>query len=84
MGLIALEPTKEDLDALKPILDRSFELTQKPNVVFHIYKIRRSPYQNVKVWSYADLGTCRIKNLFVTRNDYTLIPVQSLDIEIDD
>lgn len=82
VGMIALEPTKEDLDALKPILEKGFELVESPNLVFHIYKLRRSPYQNVKVWSYVDLGTCRLKNLFVTKNDYTLIPVQSLNIEI--
>ena len=82
VGMIALDPTKEDLDALKPILDKGFELVEQPNLVFHIYKLRRSPYQNVKVWSYVDLGTCRLKNLFVTKNDYTLIPVQSLDIDV--
>jgi len=82
VGMIALKPTKEDLDALKPILEKGFELVEQPNLVFHIYKLRRSPYQGVKVWSYVDLGTCRLKNLFVTKNDYTLIPVQSLNIEV--
>lgn len=82
VGMIALEPTKEDLDALKPILEKGFELVEQPNLVFHVYKLRRSPYQNIKVWSYVDLGTCRLKNLFVTKNDYTLIPVQSLSIEV--
>ena len=57
VGMIALKPTKEDLDALKPILEKGFELVEQPNLVFHIYKLRRGPYQGVKVWSYVDLGT---------------------------
>lgn len=83
MGFIALPPTKEDLDALQPILNKGFHLQEQPNICYHVYKNRRSPYQNIKVWSYVDLGTCRIKNLFVTTNNYALIPVQSLEIQVE-
>ena len=31
-----------------------------------------------------DLGTCRIKNLFLTDNNYNPIPIAALEIEIDD
>jgi replicative DNA helicase len=82
LGYIGLSPTKEDLDSLAPIIDGGFELHLKPNIVFHIYKNRRSKYQNVKLWSYVDLGTCRITNLFATTNDYVPIPMGQLDIEV--
>lgn len=37
-----------------------------PNQVMDVYKVRRGRYTNVKIWSYADLGTCRKEDLFVT------------------
>ena len=83
-GYIGLVPTAEDLDSLSHILNKDgFELKEHPNIVYHIYKNRRGPYQNTKLWSYIDLGTCRIKNLFLTSNDYNLIPVYSLDIQVE-
>jgi len=82
-GYIGLTPTKEDLDALAPIINKGFELQEQPNLVFHIYKNRRSKFSNIKLWNYVDLGTCRVKNLFVTGNDYSLIPVQSLEIIVE-
>ena len=82
IGYIGLLPTKEDLDSLEPIINKGFELHERPNIVFHIYKNRRSKHQNVKLWSYVDLGTCRTTNLFITTNDYVLIPAQSLDINV--
>ena len=41
-----------------------------PNQVMDIYKVRRGRYTNVKIWSYADLGTCRKNDLFVTTASY--------------
>lgn len=83
-GYIGLFTTPEDLESLSHILKDGFELKEQPNLVFHIYKNRRSKYQNVKMWSYVDLGTCRIKNLFVTDNNYNLIPVSTLEIEVEE
>lgn len=37
-----------------------------PNQVSDIYKLRRGRYNDVRIWSEMDLGTCRIKDLFVT------------------
>lgn len=38
----------------------------KPNQVTDIYKVRRGRYNNVRIWSYMDLGTCRKQDLFIT------------------
>lgn len=37
-----------------------------PNQVSDIYKLRRGRYNDVRIWSEMDLGTCRIKDLFIT------------------
>ena len=41
-----------------------------PNQVMDIYKVRRGRYTNVKIWSCADLGTCRKDDLFITTASY--------------
>lgn len=74
--------TNEDLDGLAHILDKKFELEEHPNIVFHVYKNRRSQFNNIKVWSRIDLGTCRIKNLFITDNNYNLKPAESIEIDV--
>ena len=76
---MALEPTTADLKALEPILNTRFDVL--PNIVFHIYKNRRGKWTRVKVWSYADLGTCRIRDLFMTDNEYKLVPIDETIIE---
>ena len=41
-----------------------------PNQVLDIYKVRRGRYNGVRIWSLADLGTCRKKDLFITDAKY--------------
>ena len=76
---IALPPTKSDLDGIKPILSKGFYKT--PNLVRHIIKCRRSKWSHLRIWQYADLGTCRTEDLFVTNNDNVLIPFEATKIE---
>ena len=44
-----------------------------PNQVMDVYKVRRGRYTNVKIWSYADLGTCRKEDLFVTTAEFDTV-----------
>jgi hypothetical protein len=44
-----------------------------PNQVSDIYKMRRGRFNDIRIWTEMDLGTCRIKDLFVT--DVNLKPV---------
>jgi hypothetical protein len=53
---------------------------QKPNRCYHVYKVRRGKLNFIKVWIYSDGGTCRTKDLFVTKNDYTLLSVNPTEI----
>ena len=53
----------------------------KPNMCYHIYKVRRGRYVRVKLWVYSDLGTCRTEDLFLTTNDYELINIDPTIIE---
>jgi hypothetical protein len=77
-GIVALPPTKADLEAIQPILAKGFYPT--PNKVYHIFKNREDGFVNVKLWMFADKGTCRSKDLFLTDNDYNLIPIEAVKI----
>lgn len=56
-----------------------------PNLTIDIFKTRRSRFKNVRIWCNADLGTCRIKDLFCTDAYYNLITLQMVSqmIEFD-
>jgi replicative DNA helicase len=79
-GVIARIPSKIELDSVKHILSKGF--MKEPNMVFDFYKNRRSKIVHIKLWSYADLGTCRTTDLFVTDKEYKLIPVDETVVEM--
>lgn len=79
-AVVALKPTKADLEALEPILRHGF-YPNEPNLVYHIYKNRETKYKDVKLWLYVDMDTMRIKELFLTNNDYELIDIQPTEIK---
>jgi len=82
LGIVALEPTASDLDSLKPILSKG--IYPVPNMVYHIYKVRRGKLSRVKLWLYVNLGNMRLTELFLTNNKYEIIPVESTKIEMID
>lgn len=55
-----------------------------PNRISHIYKCRRGKYSKVKIWHYVDLSTCRIQTLFVTNNDFKIIPIKATTVVTED
>lgn len=79
IGIISLPPTKEELKGVEHIIRQGFY--PSPNLIYHIYKVRRGKITRVRLWLHADLGTCRTTDLFVTDNDYKLVPVERLTIE---
>lgn len=82
VGVVALEPTNADIEALQPILSKG--IYPVPNMVYHIYKVRRGKLTRVKLWQYINLGNMRGQDLFLTNNKYQIIPVESTKIEMID
>ena len=68
MGCIVNRPTEEDLRLVEGLCSKI------PNSVIDVYKMRRGRYTQVRIWSYVDLGTCRVEDLLVT--DGKLNPVK--------
>jgi replicative DNA helicase len=69
-GYVILSPTEKDKESIKSITHKGF--FKEPNLVYHIYKVRRGKINRVKLWIYFDYATCRTYDLFVTDNDYKL------------
>ncbi len=82
VGVVALEPTTADIDSLQPILSKG--IYPVPNMVYHIYKVRRGKLTRVKLWLHVNLGNMRLTELFLTNNKYQIIPVESTKIEMID
>lgn len=83
LGEITLPPTKAELDNVKELM-KHFVGMKTPNLVHHVYKVRRGKLTRIRLWQYADLGQCRTTDLFVTTNDYELIPVNSTQIDMEE
>lgn len=63
IGAVMARPTREELDALKSATDKMGLI---PNIVTDIYKVRSGEWNQVRIWSYVDLGNLRKKDLFIT------------------
>lgn len=63
IGCVMARPTREELDALQESVSTIGIL---PNLVTDIYKVRSGEWNQVRIWSYVDLGNLRKKDLFVT------------------
>ncbi len=63
---------KEALNSIMP--KKGFEVINEPNIIYHVYKIRKGKWNKIKVWIYFDHATCRTHDCFVTDNDNKLLP----------
>lgn len=80
MGCIISNISEEDKQVIQSIVER---IGLMPNQVTDIYKLR-GRYNNVRIWSYVDLGTCRKKDLFITDNNFEAISnFKELDYKIE-
>ena len=62
-GIIMTKPTEKELELLEPITSQGFG--NLPNMVYHIYKNRRSKWKG-KLYLYIDYDTMRVEELFFT------------------
>ena len=58
-----MKVTQDELTTLSVLIQKK---GIRPNQVTDVYKIRRGRYNDVRIWSYMDLGTCRKQDLFIT------------------
>ena len=75
-------PDKADFAAIKAkVLPEELNLLEDvckeigvyPNQVTDVYKMRRGRFVDVRIWSLADLGTLRSKDLFITDANMSIV-----------
>lgn len=80
LGAIMIRTTPQDLEMLKPLLDKGgFEV---PAIKMSIYKNRRGRYKDILLWCRADTATCRIEPLFATNYQFEWIEIPDLVITV--
>ena len=83
IGFIGLEPSEKDKEAIGQIMPQiGMAFNRQPNLVYHVYKVRRGKYNHVKVFIHFDYGTLRTTDMFVTDRDYHLLDIKRTNIEV--
>lgn len=79
--MITAKVNNQELLALDKLIK---EKNVHPNQVSDIYKVRRGRFNNIRIWSEVDLGTCRIKDLFVTDENFKpILDFYPIDVEFE-
>ena len=80
LGMIMLETTKKDREALEPICRKNG--IEMPDIKISVYKNRRGRWKGIYLWCKANRGICRIEPQFVTKWTYELVEMEDLKIKI--
>lgn len=82
VGYCGLPPTQKDLTAVQSIISKAgAAFMGEPNLVYHIYKVRRGKLNHVKLFIHFDYATLRTRDLFVTDKDYKLLEVANTSVD---
>lgn len=79
-GMVLLPVKDTDIIALESVL--ATNLFEIPTLKLSIYKNRRGRYKGVMLWCKGDLGTCRIKPMFMTNYNYELMSIDDIKIMV--
>lgn len=79
-GLIMLEVSKEDVDALKEVIEKTG--LEMPTIKISVYKNRRGKYKSVLLWCKANRNICRIEPMFVTNYNYEVVKIDDMQIRV--
>ena len=80
VGFICMPPSNAELKKVEGIIHKKVGIPT-PNMCTWIYKIRRGRITRVIIWSVYDLGTMRVRDLFVTTVNFELINIDFTKIE---
>ena len=71
-------------EADKAVIDsycaKGFEVV--PTHVIHVFKVRRSHYNNIRLYVNFDRSTCRMTDCFVTDNQSQILPVEDTVVDL--
>ena len=77
-GYIFIPPSVDQPKTLKiGVVNYDNRSTAPFNGSYFVQILDEVEYKGVKLWSRADMGTCRVEDLFVTDARYELLPMKS-------
>lgn len=79
VGMISTKIRPIDEEVVESFVNAGLE---RPNYIISFYKIRRGKLAGHKLWCKADLGTCRVRGLFVTTSNDEPIDVKNVVIKV--
>ena len=82
LGMIMLELTKKDREALEPICKKMN--IEMPDVKISIYKNRRGRWKGIYLWCNSQRGICHFDPVFASKWTYELIDMEDLRIRVQD
>lgn len=87
-GIIMARPSDKELELVQPLVENSQQFgghPMQPNLVYHIYKNRKSKYKG-KLWFYVDFDTMRQTELFFTdfSHNHVKVPKTKLNDLLED
>lgn len=82
IGMLLLPVMQQDIQSLENILNTG--LFEVPNLKISVYKNRQNEFKSVLLWCSADLGTCRVKPMFITDFNYELKSVDNINIKVQE
>lgn len=80
--MVLLPITDKDTKGLEKILAQTGYDT--PTLKLSIYKNRRGKYKGIFLWCKANLGICRVEPMFATTYNYQFIPMDDLQIDVEE
>jgi len=80
-GCSILLPIREsDKEIIDTYTSKGFNLI--PTHVIHVFKVRRSHYNNLKLYVYFDRATCRLVDCFAADSNGNLLAIEDTNIEL--
>lgn len=61
--------------------EKSKGFMEAPTHVIHVFKVRRSHFNNIRLYLYFDRDVCRVHDCFVTNNEGLILPIAPINIE---
>ena len=83
VGVIIARPTQIELQAFQGMAEAKENFIM-PNIVTDVYKVRSGQWNQLRIWSYVDLGNLRKIDLFTTNAALQVVEVEIESNYIDD
>lgn len=80
IGMILLPVREADQPLVDTYLAKGF--TTQPNLVMHIYKVRKGRMNHIRLFIYFDYATCRSEDCFVVDKNGEFLNVEDTQVEV--